>query len=92
MTVKVLVLEGSIWNYLTVCKQMNSGLFLKWYLQTIYLQILYIWYMYKLDLALNDLQQLICHKIQPNYDLVLHSFCVHSDLIKKNFLKSKLFN
>ena len=29
-----------------------------------YLEIIYSTYMYKRDLALNDLQQLICHKIK----------------------------
>ena len=34
----------------------------------LYLQIIYIYmiYMYKLDLVLNNLQWLICHKPQPN--------------------------
>ena len=30
------------------------------------LQIIYLIYMYKEDLALNNLQWLICHKTQPN--------------------------
>ena len=31
-----------------------------------HLQIIYFIYMYKEDLALNNLQWLICHKIKPN--------------------------
>ena len=34
-------------------------------------QILYIWYMYKKDLALNNLQWLICHKTKPNQILYI---------------------
>ena len=30
------------------------------------LEIIYLIYMYKKDLALNDLQWLICHKTKPN--------------------------
>ena len=32
----------------------------------IYKSYIYLIYMYKKDLALNNLQWLICHKIQPN--------------------------
>ena len=52
-----------MYNHLTVCKQMNFGSFKKYYRQTIHLQIIY---MYKDDLALNNLQWLICHKTKPN--------------------------
>ena len=31
-----------------------------------YLEIIYLIYLYKKDLALNYLQWLICHKTQPN--------------------------
>ena len=48
-----------MYNYLTVCKQISSGLFKKFYLQTMHLQIIY-----NDDLALNNLQGLICHKTQ----------------------------
>ena len=56
-----------------MCKQMISGLF-KMLLQAIRLQIIYIYIyvyicmhvrIYKQDLALNNLQGLICHKTQP---------------------------
>ena len=40
---------------------MNTGLFKNCYLQTIFLQIIYIIYIYKEDLALNNLQMLIYH-------------------------------
>ena len=35
------------------------------------LEILYLRYMYKEDLALNNLQWLICHKTQPNHILFI---------------------
>ena len=34
-------------------------------------QNMYLIYMYKQDLALNNLQQLICHKTQPNLILYI---------------------
>ena len=42
---ELLVLDWNTWNYLTVCKQMSSGLF-KCYLQTVLLQVIYIQYTY----------------------------------------------
>ena len=32
------------------------------------LEIIYLIYMYKKDLALNNLEWLMCHKTQPNYN------------------------
>ena len=60
--VKLLVLLSNTWNNLTVCKQMNSGLFKM--LPTIYsfTTHTYLIYKFKPDLALNNLQRLICHK------------------------------
>ena len=46
---------------------MNSGLF-KNVIYKMYLEILYLIYMYKNDLALNDLEGLICHKTKPNLE------------------------
>ena len=39
--------------------------------------------MYKMDLALNNQQWLICHKTKPN--------CLQSDECRKNILYNKLF-
>ena len=44
---------------------MNSGSF-KIVIYKICLEILYLIYAYKVDLALNNLQWLICHKTIPN--------------------------
>ena len=33
---------------------------------------IYLIYMYKEDLALNNLQRLICHQIQPNQSIFFH--------------------
>ena len=50
---------SNTWNHLTVCKH-ELWLILKWhYLQTICSQVIIIYQ----DLALNNLQVLICHKI-----------------------------
>ena len=40
-------------------------------LSTEFLEIIYSIYMYKKDLALNNLQWLICHKTQPNQILYI---------------------
>ena len=44
---------------------MGSGSF-KNVINKICLEIIYLIYMYKKDLALNNLQRLICHKTKPN--------------------------
>ena len=56
---------SNIWNHLTVCKK-ELGLFFK---------ILSTKYVYKCvcvwgDLALNDLQWLICYKTKPNFNVI----------------------
>ena len=44
---------------------MSSGLF-KNVIYKMCLEIIYLMHMYKKDLALNNLQLLICHKVKPN--------------------------
>ena len=61
--VKLLLVHRNTWNHLTVCKQMSSGSFEN-IINKMCLQIIYLAYMYKEDLALNIPQGLICH--QPN--------------------------
>ena len=51
MTVKLWLLYRNTWNYLTICKQMDSGLF-KIVINRMCLQIIQ---MYKQYLALNNL-------------------------------------
>ena len=46
-------------------KKKSSGSF-KNLIYKMYLQIIYLVYMYKEDLALNNQQLLICHKTKPN--------------------------
>ena len=46
-------------------KETNSGLFQK-VIHKISLEIVYLIYTYKKDLALNDDQWLICYKTNPN--------------------------
>ena len=57
-------LYSNTWNHLAVCKQMSFGLF-KNVFYKLFVYKSYIWYMYKPNLALNNLQGLICHKTQP---------------------------
>ena len=61
MQIKLLELDRGNLKHLTVCKQMRPGSFINCYQQTIDFQILYLIDMYKQDLALNNLQGLICH-------------------------------
>ena len=51
---------------LTVCKNNELGLVQKCYQQNVFTNHIYLIYMYKEDLALNNLQWLICHKTQQN--------------------------
>ena len=44
---------------------MSSGSF-KNVIYKMYLEIIYLIYMYQKDLALNDVQWMICHKTKPN--------------------------
>ena len=44
---------------------MSSVLF-KNVINKMFLEIIYLIYIYKKDLALNDLQRLLCHKTKPN--------------------------
>ena len=48
-----------------MCKRMSLGSF-KNVINKMYLQIIYLIYMYKEELVLNNLQWSICHKTQPN--------------------------
>ena len=83
---------NSKWNYsceirihLTVCKQMNSGLFK--ILPTNYSFIIFF-NMYKQDLVLNNLHGLIFHKTQAtlkDFAMVLIDFLVFSSIISWNF-------
>ena len=63
--IELFLLDRNTWNNLTVSEKMNSGSF-KRVIYKMCLQITYIYliYMYKEDLALNNLQWLICHKTQ----------------------------
>ena len=62
---ELLILNSNTWNHLTVCKQMSTGSF-KNVTYKLFVYTSHIWYICKQNLALNNLQWLICHKIQPN--------------------------
>ena len=63
--IKLLVLDTNTCKHLKLWKQMNSGSYKRCYQQTIRLQIIHVNCMYKQGLALNNLQELICHTTQP---------------------------
>ena len=62
---ELLVLDSNAENNLTECKQMCSGFFEMLLINYSLTNHIYSMYMYKLDLPLNKLQGLICHKTQP---------------------------
>ena len=68
------MLDKNTWNHLTVCKK-SSGSF-KIVINKMYIQIIYIWNMYKQDLAFTNLQWLICHKTQPAKNVSLPVYCL----------------
>ena len=70
------VTNFTTWNHLTLCKQMISGSF-KIVIFKLWVYKSYFQYMSTQDLALNNLQGLICHKTQPStcYTRVSHVFC-----------------
>ena len=67
MQIKLLVLDSSTWNYLTMYKKISSGSFNYSFANHIYLTC-----MYKQDLALNNPQVLKCHRIQLIKQLKTH--------------------
>ena len=64
--VKLLLLHSNSWNHLTVRKQKWAQAQQKNYQQNVFTYHIYLIYMYKQDLALDNLQWLICHKTKPN--------------------------
>ena len=88
--IKLLMLYSNAWNHLTVCKQMSQGSFKSCYEQTIRLQIQYLMYAYKQELALYNLQGWICHKIQPTNRKILNS-CNNIKMQLLNLLLCLLF-
>ena len=51
------------WKHLTVCKRVSLGSF-----GNVFINYLLLRYKYNEDLALNNLEWLICHKTKPNQD------------------------
>ena len=69
-----------MYNHLIVCKQMSSGLFKNVKKKkTMHLQIIYK--MFKEDLALKNLQGLICHKTRKGFKK-----CMHFKILKEGTL------
>ena len=69
--VKLWLLNTNTWNHLTVQKRAQAHLRI---LSTkfIHKSYIYLVYMYKQDLTLNNLQGLICHKTQLNETYIIH--------------------
>ena len=59
------LLYSNTWNHLTVCKK-KTLVNLRMSSKNVFINYIYLIYVYKQDLALNNLQWLICHKTQPN--------------------------
>ena len=56
------MLDRNTWNHLTVCKKKNELKFVeKCYQQNVFTNHIFNIHMYKEDLVLNNLQELICH-------------------------------
>ena len=62
----LLLLHSNTWNHLTVCQKKWAQVCLKCYQQNVFTNHMYLIYMYKEDLALNNLWWLICHKTKPS--------------------------
>ena len=62
---QIIGLDRNKWNHLIVWKRMNSVSF-KNVIYKMCLEIVYLIYMYKKHLALNNLQWLIWYKTKPN--------------------------
>ena len=62
------MIHTNTWNHLTVCKKKKNELRLvkNHNQENVYTNHIYLIYMYNEDLALNNLQWLICHKTKPN--------------------------
>ena len=61
--IELFELQGSTWNLVTVCNQMSSGLFKMLPKNYSFKHVYQIFITCKLDLAINNLQSLICHKL-----------------------------
>ena len=58
----------------TICQWKNSSGAFKDFMNKVYLQIIYLIYTYKEDLALNNLQQMICHKTNQTKSYVFNIY------------------
>ena len=63
--IKLWLLYSSTWNHLTVQKRAQACLKML-YTKRVNKSYAYLIYMYKDDVAFNNIPWLICHKIQPN--------------------------
>ena len=61
--IELLVLHSNTWNHLTVYKWMNGVI------NKMFIDIIYLIYMYEQDLALNNPQWFICYKTKPNHEV-----------------------
>ena len=84
------MLDSNTWTYLTVStKKIELRLVKKYCQQNVITNDIYLIYMYKQDLALNNLQWLICHKTKPNQT---KPFIFLSMTFVLDILRSLIFN
>ena len=81
----MLVLDSNTWNHLTVGSQMNFGSLKNGYLRAVRLQIIYFIYMYKKDLALSNLQELMCRKTQPTFSETFSEYNKDGVMLKNRY-------
>ena len=87
--VKLWLLYRNTWNHLTVCKKRAQAHLQMISTKCVYGSYIYIYliYMYKQDLALNNLQWLICHKTN---NLCFH-VCLSFEYVQNFFFFNCLF-
>ena len=69
--VKLGLLYSNVWNHLSVYKKRRTLS-----IKCVYKSYIYSIYMYKEDLAVNNLQWLICHKTKPNQAIYIQYICI----------------
>ena len=84
---ELLVKYSNTWNHLTVQKN-KLKLISKCFLQNVFINHKYLIYIYKEDLALNNLKWFMCHKTKLNRTKYLFTNLLHPKVILYN---SKIF-
>ena len=83
--VKLLLLHNYTWNHLSVCKKWAQAHLKMLSTKGLYKSYIFNIYMYIQDLALNNVQGLICHKTQPTNSQDHNYINDHDCIDKKGF-------